>query len=186
MPKEFIYPIYMSALALLTFILVPRKEIRRLAIYAIVFGGAVDVFALTFFSKILGMAEFLNFKPFGAFGLPFFVPISWVAYFTLFMYFMPQNKPWKYIYPVITSCLSLFFAYVLQALGIFRWNYSPILLLLLVYLPWQCGVAWFYLRSLEGATNKQGMPKRYLTVPIPTRKHEYKDKKIRFVKPKKL
>lgn len=38
--------------------------------------------ALAFYSKI-DMVDYLNFEPFGAFGLPFFVPLSWVAYFTL-------------------------------------------------------------------------------------------------------
>jgi len=155
MPKHFIYPIYTSILVLMTFLLVPRKEIRRLAIYAIVFGGLFDVLAVLLFTKILGMASYINFNYFGAFGIPLFPPISWVAYYIMFLYILPYNKPWKYIFPVVAGCFSLYFAYVLQALGIFRWNYgSPILHLFIIYLPWECSVAWIYLRLIKKTTIK--------------------------------
>lgn len=183
MPTHFIYPIYAGLLALLTFIVVPRKEIHRLSFYAIVFGGVFDVLAVGFYSKI-GMVDWVNYKPFGAFGIPFFVPLSWIAYFTIFLHFMPQNKPRKYIYPLITSGFSLQFAYVLQELGIFQWHYSPLLLLGMVYLPWQYSVAWLYWR-LEAGTKTRGLPKHYFTVPKPAMKKQEK-RKVRFVKPKKL
>lgn len=183
MPTHFIYPIYTGILALLTFALVPRKEIRRLSMYAIVFGGVTDVFAILLFSNVLGMVDFINFKYFGAFGIPLFPPIAWTTYFIMFMYFMPKNKPWRYIYPVITASFSTYFGYVLHALGIFNWYYHPILLLLLAFLPWQCGVAWAYLRLEEGKV--KSIPKHYFTIPEPVMKKEH-ERKVSFVKPKKL
>lgn len=116
MPKYLIYPIYTGLLALLTFIVIPRKQIYRLSFYAIVFGGVFDILFIVIFRDLLGMVAWVDFKPFGAFGVPFFVPLSWIAYFMIFFYFMPQNKPWKCIYPVITAGFSLQFAYVLQEL----------------------------------------------------------------------
>ncbi len=184
MPKHFIYPIYTGLLALLTFALVPRKEIRRLAIYGILFGGVLDVLALLLFSSILHMVDYINFKYFGAFGIPLFPPIAWTAYFIMFFYIFPQNKPWKYIFPVITASFSTYFGYVLQALGIYRWYYSPVLLFL-IFLPWQAGAAWFYLRSLEGKAEKQGVRKHYFTVPAPAMKKKHR-RQVRLVKPKKL
>lgn len=186
-PTYFIYPIYTGALALLTFILVPRKEIRRLAIYAIMFGGVSDVLAIVLFTKILGMGGYINFNPFGAFGIPLFPPISWVAFYIMFLYFLPRKKPWKYIFPIVAGIFSLYFSYVLQALGIFKWNYgSPILHLLIIYLPWECSVAWAYLRLTSVATNKKSTPKLYFTVPAPAKKKEHFMKKVRLVKPRKL
>lgn len=185
MPKQFIYPIYTGALVLLMFIVVPRKEIRRIVIYSIVFGGVLDVLAILLFTKALGMGGYINYAYFGAFGIPLFPPISWVAYYTMFLYILPQNKPWKYIFPVIAGCFSLYFSYVLQALGIFRWNYgSPLLHLLIIYIPWECSVAWLYLRSLKVKTNKEMVSKRYFIVPAPAMKKERQ--KVHIVKPKKL
>ena len=183
MPEHFIYPIYTGILALLAFALVPRKEIRRLGIYAIVFGGLVDVLAILLFTKVLGMGGYINFKYFGAFGIPLFPPIAWTAYYILFLYFMPQNKPWKYIFPVIAGCFSLYFSYFLQEIGIFRWNYgSPVLHLLIIYLPWEFSVAWIYLRTIKGKTNKRRLPKHYFAVPAPAMKNKHAKR----VKPKKL
>lgn len=185
MPNQFIYPIYTGVLSLLAFVLLPRKEIRRLAIYAIVFGGLFDVLAILFFTKFLGMGGYINFKNFGAFGIPIFPPIAWVAYYIMFLYILPRNKPWNYIFPVVAGCFSLYFSYVLQALGIFRWNYgSPILHLFAVYLPWECAVAWVYLRLTNEDTNKQRVPRRYFTVPAPAMKPE--KQKVRLVRTKKL
>lgn len=185
MPKYLIFPMYSGALALLTFILVPRKEIRRLAIYAMIFGGMFDVVAILFFTKLLGIGGYINYRNFGAFGIPLFPPVSWVAYYIMFLYILPRQKPWKYVFPVIAACFSLYFSYVLQELGIFKWNYGgPLLHLLIIYLPWECGVAWFYLRSLEGKENKERIPKHYF-IPAPAMKKEQR-RKGSFVKPKKL
>lgn len=183
MHKYLIYPIYTGLLALVVVTLIPRKEIRRLSFYAILFGGVFDIFAIGLYG-ILGMVEWVGYEPFGKFGIPFFVPLSWVAYFTIFFYFMPQNTPWKYIYPAITAGFNLLFALVLQELGIFQWHYSPLLLLGLVYLPWQYVSAWLFWRW-EAGTTTRGLPKHYLTVPKPAMKKQEK-RKVRFVKPKKL
>lgn len=48
MPEHFIYPIYTTILSLLAFALVPRKELRRLAIYGIFFGAVADIIWIKF------------------------------------------------------------------------------------------------------------------------------------------
>lgn len=187
MPKHFIYPIYTGTLVLLTFILVPRKEIRRLAIYAIVLGGVFDVLAIVLFTKVLGMGGYINFNPFGAFGIPLFPPIAWTAFFIMFLYILPRKKPWKYIFPIVAGTYSLYFSYILQALGIFKWNYgSPVIHLLIVYLPWECSVAWVYLRLTNVTSSKRLIPKLHFTVPAPAKKKVHLIKKVRLVKPRKL
>ncbi len=90
MPVFFIYPIYTLALVFLVFFIVPRKEIRILASYSIFLGGIIDICLIIIVTHLLGIGGYINYGPFGSFGMPFFPPISWVAYFTLFFYFLPR------------------------------------------------------------------------------------------------
>jgi len=183
MLNHFIYPIYTSILALLTFAIVPRKEIRRLAIYGIVFGAVADIFFIELLG-IMGMGKYINFKYFGAFGISFFPPIAWTAYFILYLYILPKNKPWKYLFPVIASCYSIYFSNILQAMDIFKWNYgNPVLPLLIIYAPWHFGVTWAYLRITNETFIKKKI--RNTIIPAPAMKQKHIERKIRFLKPKK-
>jgi hypothetical protein len=149
MQTHFIYPIYTSILIVLLFVLVPRKEIRRLAFYGVLFGAVADVFFIILIG-IIDLGKYLNFKYFGAFGIPFFPPVAWTAYFILYMYILPKAKPWKYLYPIVASCYSVFFSNVLQALDIIKWNYgNPILPWLFIYAPWHIGVTWAYFKFVH-------------------------------------
>lgn len=182
MPNHFIYPIYTGLLVLLLFALVPKKEIRRLSVYAIIFGGLMDVL-LIISTRILGMGGFVNFEPFGAFGIPLFPPIAWVAYFIMFFYILPRNKPWKYIFPLVAGSFSFFFSNVLMELGIIRWNDRlPILILLLIYIGWEFSVAWVYLKLIKEKKFDKWRTKYYLPVPAPAMKKERKGKNIKPIK----
>jgi len=152
--QHFIYPIYTSILVLITVILVPRQEIKRLAMYGIFFGAVTDIFFIKFIG-LIGMGEYLNFKYFGAFGIPFFPPIAWTAYFITFLYLLPRKKPWIYLFPAIASCYSTYFSNILQSLGILKWNYgNPILPFILIYAPWHIGVTWAFIK-IFGLETKQ-------------------------------
>jgi len=178
MQQHFIYPIYTSVLTIMMVILVPRREIKRLVMYGILFGAVADVFFIQLIG-LIGMGEYLNFKYFGAFGIPFFPPIAWTAYFIMFLYFLPRNKPWIYIFPIIASCYSVYFSNILQALGIMKWNYgNPILPLILVYAPWHFGVTWAYLK-IHGAEVKHQKIRKYHVIPVPAMKKEIKECKKR-------
>lgn len=175
MPKYLIYPIYTSILALITFALIPRKEIRRLAMYGIFFGGIADVFFIELLG-ITGMGEYINYKYFGAFGIPFFPPIAWTAYFIMFLYMLPKNKPWNYLFPIIASGYSVYFSNILQALGILKWNYgNPLLPWIIIYAPWHFGVTWAYFR-ITGLVAENKKILKYHIVPAPAMKKELKRK----------
>lgn len=184
MPKQFIYPIYTSIIAFITFALVPRKEIRRLAMYGIFFGAVTDVFFILLVG-IIGMGKYINYKYFGAFGIPLFPPIAWTAYFILYLYILPKNKPWNYLFPAIASGYSVFLSNILQAMGILKWNYgNPLLPLLIIYAPWHYAVTWAYFR-LTGEVVKNKEVRKYTFVPAPVMKKE-QQRKVRLIKPKKL
>lgn len=179
MQDHFIYPIYTSILAIVAVILVPRKEIKRLAMYGIFFGAVADIFFILMLS-LMGMGKYINFKYFGAFGIPFFPPVAWTAYFILFLYLLPRNKPWSYLFPAVASCYSIFFANILQELGIFKWYYgNPILPFILVYAPWHFGVTWAYFKISE-QEEKQNKISKYWFIPVPAMKKEASDRKLRY------
>jgi len=179
MPEHFIYPIYTSILALIAVTLVPRQELKRLALPGILFGAVADIFYI----KLIGlikMGEYINYKYFGAFGIPFFPPVAWTVYFIMFLYLLPREKPWVYIFPAIASCYSIYFSNILQALGIFKWNYgNPILPLILIYATWHFGVTWVYLRIFCPEA-KQSKLRKYRLVPVPSMKIDVKNRKILF------
>lgn len=151
MPKHLIYPLYTGMMAILTFALVPRGEIRRLALYGIIYGAVADVFFILLVG-VLRLGEYINYKHFGAFGLPFFPPIAWTFYFIMFLYILPANKPWNYLFPAIASGYAIYFSNILQNLGIFKWHYgNPFLPWLIVYAPWHFLTAWTYARIIDRA-----------------------------------
>ncbi|MGI6686402.1 MAG: hypothetical protein ACOX47_13205 [Bacillota bacterium] len=181
MQEHFIYPIYTSILAIITVVLVPRKDIKRLAMFGIFFGAVAYIFFLQFIS-LIGMGKFINFKYFNAFGIPFFPTIAWSIYYILYLYMLPKNKPWSYLFPVVASCYSVFFSNLLQELGIFRWNYgNPILPLILVYGPWHFGATWAYFKIIAQEEKQNKIPKPRF-IPLPARKKELSKRKLRYIR----
>ena len=167
MPLYFIYPIYTGTLAILTFVVVPRREIQRLGIYAIFFGGVFDIFNIILFTKVIGIGGYINFRPFGAFGIPFFPPMAWTAYFILFIYMLPKRSPWKYLFPSVAAGYSTFFSHVLQELGIFKWNWGSPLFHFLIFIVWHYAVWWAYSKVSQNSTELSSKPKHSFRIKRP-------------------
>jgi hypothetical protein len=117
---HFIYPLYSGILAIILYCLVPRKSIRRLFIYGVIFGSIIDFAAVIVFTFFLGIGGYINYGPFGFMGIPFFPLIAWCCYFILYFYFLP-NKPYVYLYPIVAALYSTLFSNILQNIGIFKW-----------------------------------------------------------------
>ena len=166
LPLYLIYAIYTGTLALLTFILVPRKEIRRLGVYAVFFGAVTDVFNILLFTKVLGIGGYINFQPFGAFGIPFFPPIAWTAYFIIYLYMLPKETPWKYLFPAVAAGYSTFFSHVLQSMGIFKWSFGGPVFHSVIFFTWHYTVWWAYFR-ISGEKKAIPLPKHYFHVRQP-------------------
>lgn len=110
-------PLYTAILALTLITTVPKNEIRRLAVYGIIFGAISDIIALTT-GKLFGLFEYVNFAPLGYWVIPFFSPIAWAIYFVMYFYFMPKHKPLMYIYAASGIGYGTFFAQLLFNSGI--------------------------------------------------------------------
>ena len=144
MPKYFIYPIYTLVLFLIVLAVVPRKKIQTFSFYAIFFGAIVEIALIFLLTKVIGVGGYKNFGPFGFLGVPFFPPIAWVAFFILFLYFLPKKRPWNYIYIFAAAGYGVLFSNVLKNLGIFSWNMGEIVIPYILYLSWFSFFAWAY------------------------------------------
>ncbi|WP_366924056.1 hypothetical protein MFMK1_000997 [Metallumcola ferriviriculae] len=146
LPLYWIYPLYTGILAIALVALVPKSQIRKLAYYAIILGGMADALLILVVTHVVGAGGYLNYLPFGFTVMPFFPPIAWVAYFIMFLHFLPDKQPWIYIYIASSALYSMLFSNVLLNLGIFTWNYGRLIVPLLIYFPWQFTAAWIYQR----------------------------------------
>ncbi len=145
----YINAIYTSIVVVLMFMLVPRKEIRKLVIYGMLFGAGFDIVAITIFTVLLHVGGFINFEPFGFHGFPFFPPLAWTAYYIMYFYILSANKNWKYLLPITGTFYSVIFSNVLQNLGVFKWNYGRTIIPFIIYITWYCLATWGYLKLTQ-------------------------------------
>lgn len=149
MPTYFIYPIYTFVLFIVTYLLVPRQEIRYLLRYGVIFGAVTDAVMIIVFTKIIGLGGYIAYGPFAFKGMPFFPLLAWTIYYVLYLYLLPKSKPWTYIFPITAAFYSVLFSNVLQNLGIFKWNWGTILIPSLIYLFWHFTVTWIFIKIQE-------------------------------------
>jgi hypothetical protein len=187
-PSYLVYLVYTAILGITLVALVPKKDIKRLFFCGVVLGGMYNVFWAAF-AKAFGLGGFINFGPFGFLGIPFFPPIAWSAYFIMYFYFLPKKGVVPYILGAIVPIYNVFFANVLQHLNIFKWNKSPVLLLLL-YITWHITATWGYfkfshlLNPFINRSSVEAMKKRFKsTVPIRLTQ-QYAKKPLKEVGPK--
>jgi hypothetical protein len=135
---------------------VPKKEIHRLAIYGIIFGGLMDVLMLIF-GKITGQFGWINYGPLGFMGIPIFADVSWAIFFIMYFYFLPKIKPFNYIFAGAGVFFSVLYTNLVIDLGIFTSNnrtWSP----LISFVVWFSIATWGYYKMnsyIEGRQVKE-------------------------------
>lgn len=142
MPKYFLYLIYTTIFALILIATVPKKEIKRLAIYGIIFGGMMDVLMLIF-GNVTGLYAWINYGPLGFMGIPIFSNVSWAIFFILYFYFLPSTKPLNYLYASAGVIFSILYTNMLIDLGVFK-AYNRTLLPLIAFIGWFTTATWGY------------------------------------------
>lgn len=153
MPKYFIYLIDTITFALILIASVPRKEIQRLSIYGIIFGGMIDVL-VHLFGYITGLFSWINYGPFGFIGVHIFASVSWSIYFILYFYFLPKQKPLNYVFMGAGIFFSLLYFNLVIDLGILE-STGRIILPLFGFVVWFLIATWgFYKLTsfIEGQT----------------------------------
>jgi len=152
-PKYFIYPIFTLVFTLILIAIVPRKEIQRLSIYGIIFGGILDAL-IHFFGYLTGLFSWINYGPFGTLGVHIFANVSWSIFYILYFYFLPQRKPLNYVFAVSATFFSFLYYNMVIDLGILK-STSRIWLPLLGFAVWFSIGTWgFYKlnKFIEGET----------------------------------
>lgn len=145
MLAQYIYPLYTGIIALAVILLVPKQEIRRLFIYAIIFGGVANVTVIVF-NMLFSFGGHINYGVFGLGGFSFFPPLAWTLWFILFFWFLPERTVLIAIYVVSAAAYSMFFSNVLINLNIFEWKLHKVIYPLGLYVVWFSIAAWGYLK----------------------------------------
>lgn len=156
MPKYFIYPIFTTIFSLILIGTVPKKEIQRLSIYGIIFGGMMDVL-VHISGNVTGLFAWKNYGPFGYKRIPIFANISWAIYFILYFYFLPKKKPLNYIFAGAGVFFSTLYYNLMIDVGILK-SSSRILLPLVGFTGWFSVATWgFYKLNnfIEGKTREE-------------------------------
>lgn len=123
MPIQFIPFIYVSIFLAILVLVVPKSEIRRLSIYGIIFGAVFDVILVTI-ANLIGAFRYINYEPYGLFGIHFFAPISWAIFFILYFYFLPNYRPYLYIYVVSAIFYGMLFCQMITKLAVLKLSHG--------------------------------------------------------------
>ncbi|MDX9872609.1 MAG: hypothetical protein RBT41_09345 [Clostridia bacterium] len=125
MPIRYIPFIYAFVFAAILVAAVPKNEIRRLSIYGIIFGAVFDI-VLVGVAVATKSFSYVNYGPFGLFGIHFMAPISWAIFFILYFYFLPSKKGYIYLYIVSAIFYSMMFCQMIAKLGVLKLSHGLI------------------------------------------------------------
>lgn len=159
--------LYTAVFAAILVALVPRKEIHRLLIYGIIFGGIFDVVVVSI-GNLTGEFRYINYEPFGLIGLHIMAPISWAIFYIIYFYFLPEKKIYIYIYTTMGIFYSMLFCQMLTKLSILSLAHG-IIDSIIPFVPWFPIATWGYLKltkneyNIEGIYNKQHHQHSFLT-----------------------
>lgn len=147
MPIHFIPFIYTGIFAAILVLTVPKMEIRRLSIYGIIFGAVVDIVVVEI-AVITNSFRYINYEPFGLMGIHFMAPISWAIFFIIYFYFLPDKKPYMYIYVTLAIFFSMLFCQMITKLGVLKLSHG-IIDSIIPFIIWFPTVTWSYFRLIE-------------------------------------
>ena len=92
------YPAFALTMFIFTLAFVPRKDIKTLFWFSLIWGSGVDMFLILLF-RLLNLYQYVNAMPFDFYGSPLFINLSWSPAIILFLYFLPKRPEW-YVFPL--------------------------------------------------------------------------------------
>lgn len=147
MPTNAIPFIYSGIFAIILINVVPRREIRRLFIYGLIFGGIFDI-AVVGLGNLLGEFKYIDYGPFGLLGIHFMAPIAWTIFFIIYFYLLPEKKLYLYIYVTAAIFYSFFFCQMIAKLGVLTLTHGMIDSII-PFLIWYPTATWGYFRLIK-------------------------------------
>ncbi len=186
MPIQFIPFIYTTIFALILIATVPRSKIRRLSIYGIIFGAVFDIL-LVLVTNFFREFGYINYGPFGLFGIHFLAPVAWSIFFIMYFYFLPKRKTYMYIYVTVAVLYSIAFCQMISKLGVLYLAHG-IIDSIIPFLIWFPIATWGYLKLTSTSSTQQYEKKksmRFIPYPQPARKFISKEEinRIKLRKP---
>ncbi len=144
MPIFLLHPFYAATFILLLIVIVPKKDIQRLSLFGVVLGGMMDsiVHAFGYFT---GLFSWTNFGPFGFIGVHLFANIAWTAFFIIYFYYLPRQRPFYYISIAAGVFASILYYNLLLDIGIFKAS-SRLILPLIGFTVWFFVATWAFLK----------------------------------------
>lgn len=135
---------------LLVVIFVPRREIKKLFWFSLLWGSAVDFLLVQFF-RLMNFYRYENSFPLDFYGSPILLNLAWSQAIILFIHFLPQRKEW-YVFPFYIAAFSI----VGVAIGVFFKNVGLLteihwheLMRFPIWALWFYGAGWHYNRLRE-------------------------------------
>ncbi|HEX7714526.1 MAG TPA: hypothetical protein VF531_10955 [Bacillota bacterium] len=131
----------------LVIVFVPRREIKKLFWFSLLWGSMVDFLLVELF-RLLNFYRYENSFPLEFYGSPIMLNLAWSQAIILFIHFLPRRKEW-YVLPFYIAMFSM----IGTAIGVFFKNAGLIreihwneLLRFPVWVVWFYGVCWHYNR----------------------------------------
>lgn len=152
MPVNMIPFIYSAIFAIILVNVVPQKEIRRLFIYGLIFGGIFDIVVVGI-ANLIGEFKYINYEPFGLMGVHFMAPISWTIFFIIYFYLLPEDKFYRYLYVATGTFYSMMFCQMITKLGVLKLAHG-IIDSIIPFVIWFPVATWGYRRLVERDSKK--------------------------------
>lgn len=144
MAIKYIPFLYTLIFSVILVAVVPKTEIRRLSIYGIIFGAIFDVVFVSI-ANITGSFRYINYESFGLIGIHFLAPISWAIFFILYFYFLPNKRPYIYLYIISGVFYSMMFCQMITKLGVLKLSHG-IIDSIIPFVFWFPLATWGYLK----------------------------------------
>lgn len=134
------------AFGIATLIVIPKKEYKKLFIFGFILGGIVDAITIILIGNFFGVFSYLA-GPLQAFGIPFFMPITFTFVWMLFLFFLPFRIEFLIPYILGFSGMSVIIGFVEQNLGFFEYNYGTtngVIITVITFILWFVLSAFIY------------------------------------------
>ncbi len=148
MASSLFYPVYFVIVFSLTLIFIPKKEYKEYLIYGFINGGLTDMIVVGIFANLLHFMWFKNGGIFLVMGEFFLSPPCWTLTMMLFLYFLPERRPFLYLYILTFTLYSFGYGLMVHNCGLYDfklWFYyglSPF-----IFLAWWSFGAWFFKKT---------------------------------------
>lgn len=148
MATALFYPVYLAIVFSFTLIFIPKKEYKEYLIYGLINGGLTDMIAVGIFANLLHFMWFKNGGIFFTMGQIYLSPPCWTFSIMLFLYFLPAQRPFLYLYILNFTMYSFGYGLMVHNCGLYdfkSWFYYSIAPF--IFLAWYSFSAWIFRKT---------------------------------------